>query len=176
MTEFFSNLFGKKKSPYRVADVYSGLRKQLFDLSKMGSEERKAFGSRDRIAIIMKTGMEDACYSLVAVSDGRASLYFSNGGGIIGAGQHPQGAEVAINFLEFSRQFDNQLTKIMENPLPMPGMTRFYIIKPGAVLSGEFKEDDFGNQRLPLSPLFHKGHELISVIRSIDEARRSREQ
>lgn len=173
MAEFFSNLFGKRKSPYQIADVYTGLRKQIFDLSLKGQDERKQLGAKDRIAILMETGMEDTCYSLVAVSDGSASLYFSNGGGIIGAGQHPQGAEAAKSFLEFSRQFDNQLTKTTEYPLPMPGMTRFYVIKTGIVLSGEFKEDDLGNQKLPLSPLFHKGHELITVVRLIDETRRS---
>jgi ankyrin repeat protein len=51
-------------------------------------------------------------------------------------------------------------------------MTRFYIIKKDRVLTGEFKEDDLGKGRLSLSPLFHKAHELITVIRLIEEKRR----
>src|SRR5438067_13586151 len=102
-------------------------------------------------------------------ADGRTSLDFSDGGGIIGAGQHPQAANVAKAFLEFSRQFDERLNVVADRPLPRPGMTRFYVIKKGEILTSELKEDDLGNGRLPLSPLFHKGHELITAIRLIEE-------
>jgi hypothetical protein len=35
----------------------------------------------------------------------------------------------------------------------------------------EGMENDMGNNRLPISPLFHKAHELISQIRIVDEKR-----
>jgi hypothetical protein len=169
MASFFSTLFGcTSREAYETAEIYMSLRQQIFDLPKTNSD----FGQSDRWAILMETGLEDACYTLVAVADGSASLYFSNGGGIIGGGQHPEGAAAAKAFLEFSRKFDTFLTRSAERPLPRPGMTRFHIIRKDDVLTGEFKEDDLGNGKLPLSPLFHKGHELITVIRLIDEKRR----
>jgi hypothetical protein len=41
------------------------------------------------------------------------------------------------------------------------------------VFSGEFKEGDLGNGKSLISPLFHKAHELITVIRLIEEKRQS---
>ncbi len=170
MATFLSKLFGgEPPKQYKTAEIYTAMRQQIFDLPK----EKFDLGQSDRSAIIMETGLEDACYSLVAVVDGSASLYFSGGGGIIGGGQHPEGAAAAKAFLDLSKSFDGQLTSVTQFPLPQPGMTRFYVIKKDSVLTGEFKEDDLGNGRLPLSPLFHKGHELITVIRLIEEKRKS---
>jgi len=158
-------LFGcKQPKPYDTAEIYRSLRQQVFDLPGTDTD----FGQDDRWAILMETGLEDACYTLVAVADGTASLYFSNGGGIIGGGEHPEGAAVAKAFLKFSREFDSYLSPSTGRPLPRPGMTRFYIIRKDDVLTGEFKEDALGNGELPVSPLFHKGHELITVIRLIE--------
>jgi hypothetical protein len=167
MTSFLSRLFGgESTASYETADVYRSLRQQVFDLRK------ENFNELEPIAILLETGMADGCYTLVAVSDGSTSLYFSNGGGIIGAGQHPKGADASKAFLVFARNFEDQLKKTEEYPLPQPGMTRFYIVRKDSVLTGEFKEDDLGNGKVPLSPLFHKGHELITTIRLIEEKRK----
>ena len=40
-------------------------------------------------------------------------------------------------------------------------------------MPGEFKEDKLGNEKLPISPLLHKGHELIAIVRAIQEFRES---
>jgi hypothetical protein len=169
----FSNLFNKKKkNPYQIAEIYTGLRQQVFDLSQKKSDEIPSLSSSDRIAIIMETGLKDGCFTLVAVSDGTASLYFSNGGGMIGAGEDPECAKIAKSLLQFSREFDDKLIKVSEYPLPKPDMTRFYVIKPGVILSAEFMDDELGNNKLPLSPLFHKGHELITAIRKVSERKR----
>jgi ankyrin repeat protein len=166
----FSNLFsGKKKNPYQVPEVYTGLRQQVLNLSQKKPEEIPALISSDRIAIIMETGLKDYCFSLVAISDGTASMYFSNGGGIIGAGVNPGCARIAKSFLDYSKEFDNQLKKVSEYPLPQSGMTRFYVIKSGIILSQEFKDEELGNNKLAISPLYQKGHELITAIRKLDE-------
>ena len=168
MASLFGKLFGGgEKKPIEAVEIYDSMRQQIFDLPKSDLD----LGTDDRLAIIMETAGDDYCYTLVAVADGSASIYFSNGGGIIGAGHHPQGAGKAQEFLEFSREYERELKEVREFPLPHPGMTRFYIIKKGGTLSGEFKEDDLGNERLKISPLFHKGHELITIIRLIDEER-----
>lgn len=164
----FSKLFGgQEKKAFETAEIFDSMRQQIFDLPK----EKIDLGGDDRLAIVMETAGNDYCYTLVAVADGSASIYYSSGGGIIGAGQHPQGGEKAKEFLNFSRQYESKLKEVKEFPLPKPGMTRFYIIKKDSTLTGEFKEDDLGNEKLKLSPLFHKGHELITIIRLIDEQR-----
>lgn len=39
-------------------------------------------------AIMMETGVAEGSYTLSSIADGSTSLYFSNGGGIIGGGEH----------------------------------------------------------------------------------------
>lgn len=158
-------LFGRARRPYETTEVYQSLRQQILELAGSGAD----FGPTDRYAILMETGLEEACYTLVAVADGSVSLYFSNGGGIMGAGQHPPCAAVAQEFLQCSREFDQLMTRADEYPLPLPGTSRFYVVRQRDVLTAEFPEADLGNHRVPLSPLFHKGHELITMIRSVEE-------
>jgi hypothetical protein len=167
----FSNLFGCKPQTYEVADIYRDMRQGVIDLSDPATSKIPDLKNGDRIAILLETGFDEGCYTLVAYKDGACSLYLSHGGGTIGAGEHPEVATVARDFLNFSEQFEPQLTEIETYPYPQPDHTRFYIIKGGSVLTGEFKENDLGNGELPLSPLFHKGHELISAIRIMEEKR-----
>jgi hypothetical protein len=68
---------------YVLADVYRGLRAQALQLTAA------QVGPADAVfGVLMETGYPEAVVSLVALSDGTASLYFSNGGGIIGTGGH----------------------------------------------------------------------------------------
>lgn len=166
----FSRIFGDGGGSYETAPVYLDLRRQVVELAERGRD-----ASAERIAVLMETGMEEACYSLVAHVDGTASLYFSNGGGVIGGGQHPNGAQTAKDMVALAARYEPELRPAREQPLPKPGTTRFYLIKPGEILGGEFDEQELGNDRSPLSPLFHKGHELIAVIRHVTEFRESEE-
>ncbi|PTX97182.1 hypothetical protein DB345_08380 [Spartobacteria bacterium LR76] len=163
MTSFFSRLFGRKPT-YEIADIYRSLRAQIFALPTIMGDRPEA-----RLGVVLETGLPDACYTLVATCEYSASLYLSNGGGFIGAGEHPEGAAAAKEFLEFAANFESQLKPTRTYPLPTPGRTRFYIIRKDGILTGEFSEDDLGNDRLPLSPLFFKGHDLITIIRQVDE-------
>lgn len=122
--------------------------------------------------ILMETGYSKAVASLVALADGTVSLYFSSGGGIIGLGPHAGPKRAAEALLAASQQFSVQMHSTKSYPLPKPSYTRFYLLTGNGALTAEVKEDDLGNNRHPLSPLFYKGQELISEIRVVDQERR----
>ncbi len=68
MISFLSKLFGGEAPiAYQTAEIYRTMRQQIFDLPK----EKIDLGANDRLAIIMETGLEDACYTLAAIADGR---------------------------------------------------------------------------------------------------------
>jgi len=71
-----------------------------------------------------------------------------------------------------STQFGH-VAPTQEFPLPQKARTRFYLITPKGVLTTEAKEDDLGNGRHPISPLFHTAHELITQIRLNEEERKA---
>jgi hypothetical protein len=74
--------------------------------------------------VLMETGYPEAVMSLPALSDGTASLYFSNGGGIIGAGGHPGPAVAARSLVAFAAHNLDHLVAAVEYPLLRPGHTR----------------------------------------------------
>jgi hypothetical protein len=165
-------LFGGEPSQttYKTADVYNGLRKQILGLK---AEELGAPTNQAVLALVMETGYPEAVATLVAVMDGSASLYFSNGGGIIGAGKNPGPNAAARNLVAKAAGFRSACALTQEFPLPPRAHTRFYLVTPKGVLTAEAKADDLGNGRNRISPLFHAAHELITQIRLTEEKRRA---
>lgn len=175
MVSFLSalrRLFGGKpsKSAYKTADVYDGLRKQILDLKP---EQLGASATEAVLAVMMETGYPEAVATLVAVIDGSASLYFSNGGGIIGAGEGTEPNAAARGLVAKAADFRAACTLTNEFPLPEKAYTRFYIITPKEILTSEAKEDDLGNGRHRMSPLFHTAQELITHMRLTEEKRKA---
>ena len=174
---FIAGLFspGASAADYQVAEAYSGLRNMVFS-TKPDSIGVKVKEPSEVWGVVMETGYPEAVASLVALADGTVSLYFSNGGGIIGLGPHAGPSRAAQSLLASSRQFAKQVLPTKSHPLPKPSYTRFYLITGKGALTAEVKEDDLGNNRHPLSPLFYKGQELISEIRVVDQQRHAEQR
>jgi hypothetical protein len=118
----------------------------------------------------METGYAEAVATLLGVTDGSASLYFSNGGGIIGAGEKPEPNAAARKLVAKAAEFESALSVAKDFPLPQRAHTRFYIVTRTGVLTAEAMENDLGSGRHGLSPLFHAAHKLITEIRLTEPA------
>jgi hypothetical protein len=116
-------------------------------------------------AVLMETGYPGAVASLIAIADGTTSLYFSNGGGIIGAGQRPSVREPAMRFIQLVDAHVGHLAVADQHPLPNLGRVRFYARTFTDVRTAEAAERDLAERRHPLSPLFYAGHAVISAVR-----------
>lgn len=149
---------------YEVADIYTDLRNQVLQhkpeaISQIVADESAVH------AVLIDIGYPEAVATLIAVADGTASLYFSNGGGIIGGGEHEPVRKVSGEFITLAQQFVSHSTLIDTFPLPKKNNVRCYLVTRGGVYTFEALEDDLGYGRHPCSALFHKGHELITAIR-----------
>lgn len=169
-----SALFGwgdrKKAAPaaapaaYPQADTYRDLRNQILTLRPQSLG--MAGASQGPLAVLMETGFPEAVATLVCVADGSASLYFSNGGGIIGGGEHEAVSIPARSFIASARAFQDAFKPTTDYPLPDNGSVRFYMVTASGVHAAkQLVEDDLGNMRERLSPLFHRGHDVITAIR-----------
>lgn len=173
MKKFWSSLpFGAKSQPqgYKIEKGYQVLRDRLFGLTQgdigiQGDDKSGAWG------VVMETGYPRAVVTLVALADGSASLYFSSGGGIIGAGENDGPRDVAQLLTKQAAPFATNCERVTQFPLPADGVTKFYILTFDGVMSAETLEDDLGNNRHVLSPLFHGAHALISEIRKLDDSK-----
>jgi len=153
---------------YEAADVYLGLRNQALTL------DAKTLGVDVSVfSVLMETGYPEAVATVVAVADGASSVYFSNGGGIIGAGEYKQVHDAAVEFISIAEKNIGKMSIAKDYPLPRKGFTRFYVVTSSGVYSFEALEDDLGNEKSELSNLFFQGHEFMSYIRAADEHRRA---
>jgi hypothetical protein len=113
----------------------------------------------------METGYPEAVAILVVLGDGTSSLYFSNGGGIIGAGGHARVRTVSDQVLSTAEAHMTEFTKAEATPFPAVGRVRFYVRTFEGTVTAEASEDDLGEERHSLSPLFHSGHAVIAAMR-----------
>lgn len=120
-------------------------------------------------AVLMETGYAEAVASLLAVVDGTTSIYFSTGGGVIGAGQHDAVRDAAQRFITLVDAQVESFEPTTEHPLPDVGRVRFYVLTFEGLRTEEAGDDDLGENRHPLSPLFHAGHAVITAVREAEE-------
>ena len=171
-----SSLFGgcnqTEKAEYKPAEVYVGLRSQVLKLTAEQMHFSPTAENPKVLAVLMETGYPEAVATLVSVTDGAASLYFSNGGGIIGAGENEAPKVASKELVRTAEQFIKDCRRTSGFPLPRKGFTRFYLVTTDGVFTEEVLEDDLGNKRHKLSPLFYKAQDLITVVRLTEEQKR----
>jgi hypothetical protein len=146
---------------YTPAEVYCGLRDQVLRLPG----ERASTGFSGVVGALMETGYQEAVATLVVLADGTTSLYFSNGGGVIGAGQHKPVAAASSAFLQAAQQNLSLMQSTVVFPLPRLKHARFYVLDTSGSWTSEAVEQDLGYNREKLSPLFHLAHAVIAAVR-----------
>lgn len=159
---------GDDKPPYDIADIYVDMRQQVLELNEEKIGELKG---EPIWAVLMETGYPEAAATLVAVADGAASLYFSNGGGMIGAGEHDNVRPASLELVKLAEKYVEKMKRVEEFPMVIPGNTTFYIVTPNGVYTYTAKEVDLGEERDILSPLFHQGHELIGQMQIAEQTK-----
>src|SRR5262245_6300635 len=122
--------------------------------------------------VLMETGLaRGGAYSLVVLADGTTSLYFSTGGGIIGAGEHTSVRQASGAMLSEANRLRNE-TKVTEaTPLPSSGQVVFYLLSNTGTLTASGAEAALGGGKEHLSPLFFAGHNVIAEVRKAQGAR-----
>jgi hypothetical protein len=121
--------------------------------------------------LLMETGMDGgAVYSLVVLADGSTSLYFSNGGGVVGSGSHESVRAASKAMLEVAARHQSGLKPTLATPQPKPGMVQFYVLTQQGTLAYSAEEHSLGNNKDSHSELFHAGHAVIAQVRLAQEA------
>jgi hypothetical protein len=124
-----------------------------------------SFAEEPLLALVMETRYPEAVATLVAVVDGTTSLYFSNGGGVVGAGSHAAVAEASERWLEAGRAVLAQLSEVTEPRLPADGVTQLLAVTPAGMRGLAVPEAELGEGRHDLAPLFYAGQDVITQIR-----------
>jgi len=155
-------------SPPVPEEIYLGLRKQILTLdpASVGLADKPLWGC------VMETGYPNGVATLVCLSDGTTSLYTSSGGGFIGGGAHERVARENAKLLTTLSAHLSAMWPSTDDTLPTDGRTSIRALTNEGQRLFEASENDLGEGRSELSPVFHAAHSVIGELRMIDEARR----
>jgi hypothetical protein len=117
----------------------------------------------------METGYAEAVATLVSFANGSTSLYFSNGAGMIGGGEHESVANASRLLVATAERYLEELIPTDTFPLPAVGKVRFAVLTFAGSLTAEADEVVLNTGTHCLSPLFFTGQEVLTRLRLIHE-------
>lgn len=150
-------------------EVFERLRSMVLSLEPSDIGVTKENFPHHVFAVVMETGFDEGSFTLSAIADGSTSLYFSNGGGIIGGGEYENVRKASSYLISGGNHFYEKAKKTTSFPKPESGQVIFYFITFEGVLSYQALENDLGNEKDELSGLFFAAHNVISELRNIEE-------
>ena len=125
--------------------------------------------------VIMETGYPETVATFVCLRDGSVSLYLSQGGGVIGGGQHESVRAACLEMLSITNRYAPDFmaacTPVVTFALPGTGDVFFYLLANDAVHLAKCREDALAAQRDPFSALFNNCHAVMTEVRTIEENR-----
>jgi hypothetical protein len=117
------------------------------------------------IGLVTDIGFPNGRASTIALFDGSASLYLSNGGGVIGAGFHEPVRSKTFEAIDLAETFLDAASPADSSPLPGANVVRFNFVTSTGVSAVEVPIKDLFNPDHRLSPLFHVVNDVITGIR-----------
>ena len=126
----------------------------------------------DPFAVIMDWALSEGTATVVAISDGTASLYDSTGGGAIGGAQSHDSIQQAAKYaVATAAEFRSQMRKVTTYPLPQHGEVVFYLLTDDGVFSQSAPEEELSSARHPLSRLGDAMQAVITQYRLTETSR-----
>ena len=122
-------------------------------------EKDKVYG------IVSEMDMEGAVVTVVTFLTGDASIYFSSGAIIIGAGQHENVKKVVAKYVENGQKYLDKAIKTEKTDMPKSGMTSFNFLTENGVYSISQSLSELESRTSEFSDLFAELNEVISHIR-----------
>lgn len=156
-----------KPAPF---DVYEGLRNMALQhtRAKLGLPPTSA--PTEPWGVLMDWGVEHGTATVVAFSDGSASIYLSNGGGFLGGGEsHESVQNAAKRMVTIAAEFQRLTIPTKTYPLPRRGEITFYLLTDSGIFMATAPEAELKSHRHPFSKLAEAGMDLITQYRLIND-------
>ena len=156
---------GRREEP---PAIYTDLRSRALSITQAELGELPA--TPHVLAVVMDTGYSEAVATLVALADGTTSLYFSNGGGMIGGGEHPRVAAATRRLVDVATRFLEVLSPATDFPLPAVGVTQLIAVTASGNSSATAPEAELGAGEHALSELFYAAQDVLTELRLVEES------
>ncbi len=136
------------------SNVNSGLRSLVLN----GARENFGLGpgknSTQPFAVVTDAGMANGSTTIIAIADGSASVYQSDGARFIGGGQtHDSIRKAALEAVAAADDVQALMHRATEYPLPPAGQVNFYAVTDEGVFTAKASVEDVRSHRTPLAKL-----------------------
>lgn len=159
---------GKKARAKASPEVYTGLRSLALNTSRAEFGFPATSKSTEPWGVIMDWGANDWTATVVAFSDGNASVYLSNGGGFIGGSQsHETIRNAAKKMLAAAIECQHLASATESFPLPQRDGVIFYFRTDDGVFTASASATELAAGRHPLSKLGSAAQDVITQYRLI---------
>jgi hypothetical protein len=120
-------------------------------------------------AVVMDWAVKYGVATVVAISDGSASIYYSGGGGSIGGGYgRPAIRDAALHAVSIASKFLEYMQLTDNFPLPESGGVTFYIVTERGVFIAKASVELLSTNRHPLSELGNSMQTIITEYRMLE--------
>ena len=152
-----------QESSKALPDVYNGLRTQMLQSSRSKLNLPQASTPKTPWGVVMDWGVTKGTATVVALSDGHASIYLSSGGGYMGGGQsHDAIRKAAQKFVATAADVQTLTHLTTVYPLPQRGDVTFYFLTDVGVFVASASEKELSSHQHPLSSLSDAAQTIIA--------------
>jgi hypothetical protein len=154
-----------RKPPPDPAGTVSSLREHALRVQAEALDVKPTAALPHVWGVIMETAYPEAVATLVVFAEGTTSLYFSNGGGVIGAGAHAPVREAGERLLSTAESHLSKFAPVSGTALPTAGRVSILLRTFTGTLAAHAREEELGAGAHALSEVFFAAHGVITAIR-----------
>jgi hypothetical protein len=167
---------GETGSPHATrpaaATAYLGLRSLVLEGTRANFGLGPGSSATQPFAVVSDWSDPEGTTTIIAIADGSASVYHSNGAASIGGGQsHESIRDAALKAVEAAAVLQPQMHPTSEFPLPSGGQVSFYVVTDEGVFTATAAQDDLVNNRSPFSPLAAAAQSIVSEYQHVAPGR-----
>jgi hypothetical protein len=153
-------------------NAYTGLRGMVLEGTRANFGLGPGASPTQPFAVVTDWSEAQGATTIVAIGDGSASVYYSNGAGSIGGGQaHESIRNAALKTVELAAAAQPLMHRVTEFPVAGRGEVSFYVVTDAGVFAATAEQDDLGSNRSPFSPLAAAARNIVDEYRRTDSRR-----
>ena len=157
----------KSRTPKAKAnpEIYYDLRNRVFSLDPdsigIKTENGKVY------CVVMDFAVGETPVTLVSFLDGSTSLYFGNGGGVIGCGEHENVKKATLELIQHANLDKNKLEETTDYSVSIgKDESRIYMLTPSTNYQTKaLRMNALMENKEVLSGLFIKANDVVTQIR-----------
>ena len=113
----------------------------------------------------MDWGISSGTATVVAFSDGGASVYLSSGGGFLGGQSKPAINRAAKLTVGLAGEMQPKMSLTTSFPVAQKGQVFFYVLTDSGVFTASATDEELSSNRHPFSKLGNAAQEIITQYR-----------